>query len=78
MSENHMISDGLLERKSYLGAIRAMRTFVAGLYRIPDDLAQAYTLIVSALESLAQDFDAFVPTWDDVEERKRNALDMAL
>ncbi len=38
-----------LERRSYLGAMRAMRTFVAGLHRIPDDLALAYTLIVSSI-----------------------------
>lgn len=67
-----------LERRSYLGAMRAMRTFVAGLHRVPDDLALAYTLIVSAVESLAQDFDAFEPTWDDVDERKRKAVDNAL
>lgn len=67
-----------LQRKSYLGAMRAMHTFIAGLCRIPDDLAQAYTLMVSALEYLAQDFDSFLPTWADVEDRKRRALDNAL
>lgn len=67
-----------LDRRSYIGAMRAMRTFVAGLHRIRDDLALAYTLIVSAVESLAQDFDAFEPGWDDVEERKRTAIDDAL
>lgn len=67
-----------LERRSYLGAMRSMRTLVAGLHRIPDDLALAYTLIVSSVESLAQDFDGFAPTWSDLEDRKRHAIDAAL
>lgn len=67
-----------LERRSYLSAMRAMRTFVAGLHRIPDDLALAYTLIVSSLESLAQDFDGFTSAWSDLEDRKRHAIDAAL
>ncbi|MEH3117158.1 MAG: hypothetical protein PGN25_06005 [Methylorubrum populi] len=67
-----------LERRSYLGAMHAMRTFVAGLHRIPDDLALAYTLIVSSLESLAQDFDGFAPAWSDLDDRKRHAIDAAL
>lgn len=67
-----------LERRSYLGVMRAMRTFVAGLHRIPDDLALAYTLIVSSLESLAQNFDGFAPAWSDLDDRKRHAIDAAL
>ena len=67
-----------LERKSYLGAMRAMRNFVAGLHRIPDDLALAYTLIVSSVESLAQDFDGFSPAWSDLDDRKRNTVDGVL
>lgn len=67
-----------LERKSYLGAMRAMRNFVAGLHRIPDDLALAYTLLVSSVESLAQDFDGFSPAWSDLDDRKRNAVDGTL
>ncbi len=67
-----------LERRSYLGAMRAMRNFVVGLHRIPDDLALAYTLIVSSLESLAQDFDGFASAWSDLDDRKRHAIDAAL
>lgn len=67
-----------LERQRYLGAMRAMRTFVAGLHRIADDLALAYTLMVSSMESLAQDFDGFVPAWSDLDDKKRNAIDAAV
>jgi len=67
-----------LERKSFLGAIQAMRTCVAALHRVKDNLAQAYTMMVSAVESLAQDFDGYAPVWADVDEKKRKAVDLAL
>jgi len=67
-----------LERRSFLAAIRAMRTYVAGLHRLQDDLGLAYTLLVSAVESLAQNFDGYETSWTDVEERKRSAVDEAL
>lgn len=67
-----------LERRHYLGAMRAMRSFVAGIHRVQDDLGLAYTLMVSAVESLAQDFDGHAAVWTDVEERKRKAVDRVL
>jgi len=42
-----------LDRRTFLAAMRAIRTFVSGLHRMRDDLALAYTLLVSAVESLA-------------------------
>jgi hypothetical protein len=73
------VSDLLsLERKSFLGAMQAMRTFVAGLHRISDNLGQAYTMLVSAVESLAQHFDDFSPRWTDMDDRKRRPIDAAL
>ena len=75
----HFISDLLaLERKSFLAAMRAMRTYVAGLHRLADDLGIAYTLMVSAVEALAQEFDGFDPSWDDIPYRKRESIDEAL
>lgn len=67
-----------LERRKFLAAMRAIKTYVAALHSIPDDLGLSYTLLVSAVETLVQDFDGFEPTWRDVEERKRRALDAAL
>ena len=67
-----------LDRKSFLAAMRAIRTFVSGLHRMRDDLALAYTLFVSAAESLAQQFDGYTTTWQDIDERKRKPLDKAL
>lgn len=67
-----------LERKTYLGVMRAIRTFVTGLHRIADDLELAYTLMVAAGESLAQDFDGHTSSWESVAEQKRDAIDSAL
>lgn len=67
-----------LNRKVYLGVMRAIRTYVTGLHRVADDLELAYTLMVAAGESLAQDFDGHTPNWESVEEKKRHAIDQAL
>src|SRR6185369_11075204 len=67
-----------LERKTFLGVMRAIRTYVTGMHRIADDLELAYTLLVASIESLAQDFDGHRATWLDYEERKRHAIDKAL
>lgn len=67
-----------LERRSFLGAMRAIRTYVMGLHRLADDLEMAYTLFVASIESLAQQFDDFQPTWNDYDESKRRRIDIAL
>ncbi len=67
-----------LERRAYNAAIRAIRRYVTGLHRIADDLDLAYALLVASIESLAQRFDAFTPTWEDFDRNKREALDKAL
>ena len=67
-----------LDRRTFLGSMRAIRTFVAGLHRMRDDLGLAYTLLVSAVESLAQDFDGHQTRWEDVDERRRRPVDAAL
>ncbi|MBJ7301589.1 hypothetical protein JHC44_14185, partial [Marinobacter salarius] len=46
-----------LKRKTFLGVMRAIKTYVTGMHRISDDLELAYTLLVASVESLAQDFD---------------------
>jgi hypothetical protein len=67
-----------LPRRTFLGVMRALRTYVNGMYRISDDLELAYTLLVASVESLAQDFDGHQSDWESVDEHKRNALDAAL
>ncbi|HZZ32903.1 MAG TPA: hypothetical protein VFE10_13030 [Phenylobacterium sp.] len=67
-----------LKRKSFLAAMRAIRTYVTGLHRVADDLELAYTLLVASLESLAQDFDGHKPQWSDYEQSRRLRIDKAL
>lgn len=67
-----------LERRTFNAAMRAIRTYVSGVHRLLDDLGVAYTLMVSAIESLAQDFDGYATSWNDVDERKRAHVDAAL
>ena len=67
-----------LQRQSFLAAMRAIRNYVVGMHRLADDLELAYTLFVASIESLAQQFDAFQPEWDDYDEAKRGKIDSAL
>jgi hypothetical protein len=67
-----------LERKSYEGAMRAIRRYVIGAHRISGDVSLAYALFVMSMESLAQKFDGFEPAWDDFDQNKRRRIDEAL
>ena len=67
-----------LERKYFLGAMRAIRTYVVALHRLADDLELSYTLLVASIESLAASFDQFDPVWEDYDEAKRAKVDRAL
>lgn len=72
--------DGLvgLQRAHFLAAMKAIRSYVIALHRVQDDLAAAYTLFVTSIESLAQDFDRYEGAWADIEDGKRKAIDKAL
>jgi hypothetical protein len=67
-----------LHRATFLGVMRALRTYINGMHRIADDLEIAYTLLVASVESLAQDFDGHQADWDSLDEKKRTAIDGAL
>ncbi len=67
-----------LERKYFLEAMRAIRTYVVALHRLADDLELSYTLFVASIESLAQSFDRIEPVWPDYDEVKRAKIDRAL
>ncbi|MEQ8392438.1 MAG: hypothetical protein RIB30_15740 [Thalassospira sp.] len=67
-----------LERRLFLVAMRSIRTFVAGLHRIPDDLGLAYTLLVSSVETLIHERTNQPSDWENVNEPIRIAVDKAL
>ena len=67
-----------LKRRVFLDAMRAIRTYVTGMYRLSDDLDAAYTLLLSSLEPLLPHFDYADPTWDDYPANRRRPIDRAL
>lgn len=67
-----------MKRIHYLAALQAIRTYVAAVHRMRDDLNLAYTLLVISIESLAQKFDGYEAVWADVPEQKRRPIDDAL
>ncbi len=67
-----------LKRKTFLGVMSSIRTYITGMHRISDDFELAYTLLVASIESLAQKFDGHQSTWSDYEESKRKRIDKAL
>lgn len=67
-----------LPRDIYLAVIQAIRTYVAAVHRMSDDLNLAYTLLVMCVESLAQKFDGHEPKWADIPDQKRAGVDEAL
>lgn len=67
-----------LERRNYLAAMRAIRTYARGLRRLPDDPELTCTPLVASVESLMQGFRGNRPEWDDYPEDKRRRIDTAL
>lgn len=67
-----------LRRVTYLAVIQSIRTYVAAVHRMNDDLNLAYTLLVMCIESLVQKFDGHEPQWSDIPDPKRRGVDRAL
>nr|WP_314399570.1 hypothetical protein [Pseudomonas lundensis] len=67
-----------LQRVTYMAVIQSIRTYVAAVHRMSDDLNLAYTLLVMCIESLVQKFDGYEPQWSDIPEEKRRGVDKAL
>ena len=67
-----------LRRAVFLDAMRAIRTYVTGMYRLSDDLDAAYALLLSSPEPLLPHFVLEERTWDDYPENRRRPIDRAL
>ncbi len=67
-----------LRRVTYLAVIQSIRTYIAAVHRMSDDLNLAYTLLVMCIESLVQKFDGHEPQWSDIPDPKRQGIDKAL
>lgn len=67
-----------LPRKTYQEAMQAIKIYVTGLNSLAEDIDLGYTLLVASVESLAQRFDGYKPTWDDFDAKKAEAANAAL
>lgn len=67
-----------LPRSTYEAVMRAIQRYVTGLHRVGDDADLAYSLLVASIESLAQGFDEFTPTWNEYHGAARDDIDEAL
>lgn len=67
-----------LKRSTYQSVLKAIRSYVAAVHRMSDDLDLAYALLVMSIESLTQDFDDYVVAWEDMPDEKRKPIDKAL
>jgi hypothetical protein len=69
----------VLRRPEFEATMKAIRRIVRAWQKVADDSTIAYTDIVAALESLsAMDQAGPVPTWLNVDGRKRKLIDAAL
>lgn len=67
-----------LRRETYLTVIQSIRTYVAAVHRMSEDLNLAYSLLVMCIESLVQKFDGHEPQWSDIPDPRRRGVDEAL
>ena len=67
-----------LRRAVFLDAMRAIRTYVTGMYRLSDDPDSAYTLLLSSLEPVLRHFAIEEPTWHDYPNNRRRPIERAL
>ena len=68
-----------LRRPEFEAAMRAIRRIVHAWQKVADDPTIAYTNIVAAIESLSARHRGLpVPTWQNVDGRKRRIIDAAL
>lgn len=68
----HMIG---LKRDVYLSVINCLAAFNASIMLLDQDINLAYSMLVYCIESLSQRYDSYVPTWDDYDQNKMQALE---
>ncbi len=64
-----------LKRERYLATMAALRTFCSALEATSTSVDLAYSMLVYALESLAQGFGGYQPVWNDYEDKVRKSVD---
>lgn len=64
-----------LKRERYLATMAALRTFCSALEATSTSMDLAYSMLVYALESLAQGFGGYQPVWSDYEDKVSKSVD---
>lgn len=67
-----------LPRKVYSGIVACYQNTYHSLLHLNTNIDLAYSQLVYCLESLAQNFDGFIPAWDDYDQNVRIKLDSLL
>lgn len=67
-----------LPRSKYRAVSSALRSFRDALEALDSNVDLAYSILVYALESLAQNFDRFTPSWNFYDRAVREELDQCL
>ena len=60
-----------MDKKEYLYVLRALRLYQLSLLNYREDIGLAYTLLVAAIESVAQHFLDFKPTFNDLPDASK-------
>jgi hypothetical protein len=64
-----------LQRDTYKAIIACLSAFETSLRVVDQDINLAYSIMIYALETLSQNFDGFMPNWDDYEQNQRTKLE---
>ncbi len=64
-----------LPRKAYNVIISCLGAFEAALKLLDDDLNLAYSMMIYCAETLSQNFDNYVPVWEDYFQNQKTALE---
>lgn len=64
-----------LNRENYVTILNCIVAYNISISLLNEDVSLAYSVLVYCLESLAQNYDAYTPVWEDYKEDKRKALE---
>lgn len=64
-----------LGREDYTNILNCIVAYNASIRLLNEDISLSYSMLVYCMESLAQSYDAYVPTWEDYKEDKKKALE---
>ena len=64
-----------LKRDDYIKIFNCIVAYNLSINSLNENISLAYSMLVYCLESLAQNYDSYIPVWDDYKEDKKNALE---